>query len=79
MIVTKEQQEEILFKYIEDKHNQDECSGFIDGINATIELIDSLLKKENKEKAFCKCGNIIKIQCDDCSIDEKIESFKTRV
>ena len=42
MIITKEQQERILQKYINDRHNTDECSGFIDGINATIELINKL-------------------------------------
>ena len=42
MILTKKQQEKILQKYIEEKHNTDECSGFIDGINATIELINKL-------------------------------------
>ena len=42
MIVTKEQQEAMLEKYIKMEHNTDECSGFIDGINATIELIDKL-------------------------------------
>jgi len=47
MIITKEQQEEILQKYINEKHNTDECSGFIDGINATIELINKLI--ENKK------------------------------
>jgi len=39
MLITKEQQESILNKYIKDKHNTDEVFGFIDGVNATIELI----------------------------------------
>ena len=30
-----------LRKYINDKHNQDECSGFIDGIDAVFELLKS--------------------------------------
>ena len=42
MIVTKEQQERIVEKYVKDKHNTDECIGFIDGINATIELINRI-------------------------------------
>ena len=42
MIVTKEQQEAILNKYIKEKHNTDECSGFVDGINATLELVNKL-------------------------------------
>jgi hypothetical protein len=42
MIITKEQQERIVDKYVKEKHNTDECIGFIDGINATIELINKL-------------------------------------
>lgn len=42
MILTKKQQEKILQEYINEKHNTDECSGFIDGINATIKLINKL-------------------------------------
>ena len=40
MIITKEQQERILQKYIDEKHTTEECCGFVDGINATIELIN---------------------------------------
>ena len=42
MIITKEQQEAIVDKYIKEKHTTDECKGFIDGINATLKLIDKL-------------------------------------
>lgn len=42
MIVTKEQQEAILNKYIKEKHNTYECSGFVDGINAALELVNKL-------------------------------------
>ena len=45
MILTKSQQEKIVEKYIKEKHNIDECAGFIDGINATIELINKLTIK----------------------------------
>ena len=44
MIITKEQQERILNKYIEEKNNTDKCMGFIDGINATIDLINRIDK-----------------------------------
>lgn len=50
MIVTKEQQLKLLLNYIKEKHNTDECSGFVDGINATLELIDKLLNNERHEK-----------------------------
>lgn len=46
MIITKEQQEFLLDEYIRKHHNQDECSGFIDGMNAMMELVDKLLKQK---------------------------------
>tara|TARA_R110002033_G_scaffold44181_1_gene86759 strand:- start:1866 stop:1991 length:126 start_codon:yes stop_codon:yes gene_type:complete len=39
MILTKEQQEAMLKEYMK-THTTDECSGFIDGINAIIKLIN---------------------------------------
>ena len=50
MIITKEQQEKILYKYIKEKHSTDECSGFIDGINATIELVNKILLKQKEDE-----------------------------
>jgi hypothetical protein len=46
MLVTKEQQEALVEKYIKDKHSTDECIGFIDGINATLELVDKIYKRQ---------------------------------
>jgi hypothetical protein len=42
MIVTKEHQEAMVDKYVKEKHNQDECLGFIDGLNAALELVKNL-------------------------------------
>lgn len=62
MIVTKEAQEILLQKYIDDKHTTEECSGFIDGMNEALKLVDKIakdykeaqdskgVKKLNKEK-----------------------------
>ena len=47
MIITKEQQLRILDEYSNENRNTDELSGFIDGINATIKLIQKL-NKDNK-------------------------------
>jgi len=47
MILTKEQQEKILKKYMDEGHNIFECDGFVDGINATIKLINELTAKQN--------------------------------
>ena len=51
MLITKEQQEAILDKYIKEKHTQDECIGFIDGINAALKLLSKISqpKPENNE------------------------------
>ena len=46
MLITKEQQEALVDKYIREKHNQDECIGFIDGMNAMLELISRIEKRE---------------------------------
>lgn len=44
MIVTKEQQERILLKYMENHKNTLEINGFVDGIDATLKMIDTILK-----------------------------------
>ncbi len=52
MLITKEQQEALVDKYIREKHNQDECIGFIDGLNAMLELISKIEQRlidENNE------------------------------
>ena len=48
MIITKEQQERILEKYIKEKHSTDECIGFVDGINACLNLINQIKMRENE-------------------------------
>ena len=55
MIVTKEQQEALLNKYIKDKHNTDECVGFVDGINAALELMDKLFESHKQSQQSCEC------------------------
>ena len=44
MLITRETQEAMLDKYIKEGHNQDECIGFIDGMNAIIDY----MKKNHK-------------------------------
>ena len=48
MIVTKEQQEALVDKYLKAKprNSTEECIAFIDGINATLELMDEILSNE---------------------------------
>jgi hypothetical protein len=49
MLITKEQQEDLIDKYIKEKHNQDECIGFIDGLNAILELISKIEQRRIDE------------------------------
>jgi hypothetical protein len=42
MIITKEQQEYWVSNYVKEKHNNDECIGFIDGIQRVMDNINSL-------------------------------------
>lgn len=42
MLITKEQQEAWVYAYVKEKHNTDECIGFIDGLNAMLELISKI-------------------------------------
>lgn len=39
MLITKEQQEAWVEAYVKEKHTQDECIGFIDGINKTLDVV----------------------------------------
>ena len=48
MIVTKQEQEKLVEKYINEKHSLDKCEGFIDGLRAGLELIDKKMIDENK-------------------------------
>lgn len=44
MIITKEQQEALINNYIKEKHSNDECIGFIDGVEEIMNLISVLNK-----------------------------------
>ena len=52
MIITKEQQEALVDKYIKEKHNQDECIGFIDGLNAMLELCSKIEQRRIDDLCF---------------------------
>lgn len=47
MIITKEQQEALLHKYVKERHSTDECIGFIDGIERLMDLITKSMKNES--------------------------------
>lgn len=86
MIITKEQQEKILVKYVEDKHNADECIGLVDGINATIELINKLTINKNMDNAKLihqlfvgKVADVIGIEKTTALLKEAKEVFSRPV
>ena len=45
MIITKEQQQALIDNYVKKGHSTDECIGFIDGIEKTMELVVNQSKK----------------------------------
>lgn len=48
MLITKEQQEALVQNYIKENHTTDECIGFVDGINKTLELIEKINQSKSK-------------------------------
>jgi len=73
MIVTKEQQERIVEKYVKEKHNTDECIGFIDGINATIELINRIKIQQDESAKINKSSFYNPKYCMPDNINTKQE------
>lgn len=43
MLITKEQQEAWVDAYVKEKHNSDECIGFIDGVNKALDVVKNNL------------------------------------
>lgn len=60
MLITKEQQEALVDKYIKEKHNQDECIGFIDGLNAMLELISKIEQRRIDDHNELQNGKVFK-------------------
>lgn len=80
MIVTKEHQEALVNKYVKEKHNTDECIGFIDGLNSGLELVKNLTIPSVSQQrelliAFTEDWNLN--NCDDQThiTDEDIEDY----
>ena len=56
-----------LRKYINDKHNQDECSGFIDGIDTVFELLKSEGYKDiNTSEPQLPLADVSGAVCGNC-------------
>lgn len=51
MIITKEQQQSWIDNYIKEKHTQDECAGFIDGVEKVISVISQETGKAPRQLA----------------------------
>ena len=62
MLITKEQQEAWVNNYVKDKHTQEECVGFIDGVEKVVSVLD-LEKKELADVISNFSGNnLLKLQ-----------------
>ena len=75
MLVTKEQQEILIHKYLKENHNSNECIGFIDGINATLELLGRIEKQEQFKCPCCGSDNVYKTNayhCNRCAVTTEI-------
>lgn len=61
MLITKEQQEALVYMYVRDKHTTDECIGFIDGVNSIMELIGKIdrIDRIDKEKGTSDIEKIL--------------------
>jgi hypothetical protein len=64
MLITREQQQALIDNYVKQKHNTDECIGFIDGIESICKLIDTLHVKSNKDKY---CNAIEEVEYNHCA------------
>jgi hypothetical protein len=69
MIITQQQQEELVESYIKN-HTLQEGKGFVDGIAATLKLIQTLTLKDKHfftpdedNTRFCACGKYLTDQC----------------
>jgi hypothetical protein len=72
MLVTKEHQEALVAKYVKDGHTTDECLGFVDGINAILEMVGKLpfsdvglhyFSPSKDDSKFCTCGKYLTADC----------------
>lgn len=80
MLITKEQQEALVNNYIKAGHSQDECIGFIDGLNKMLEQVSSLeipsvVQKREMLVTFSEDWNLN--NCDDKThiTDDDIENY----
>jgi hypothetical protein len=70
MIVTKEHQEALVSNYVKEKHNADECIGFIDGLKAALDLVKNLTIPVVVKSFYCGAehngGSLCETQCLGC-------------
>lgn len=62
MLITKENQESWVNSYIKEKHSQDECSGFIDGINKALEYVTQKMTPIEESNINCNAKDLAKYQ-----------------
>lgn len=67
MIITKEQQEAWVSNYVKEKHTQDECIGFIDGVEKALDVVN-----KNFDLALVS-GRSEQLVCPFCKSDDLFE------
>lgn len=73
MIVTKEQQEAWVNAYVKEKHNTDECIGFIDGVNKALDVVSKNLVTHDVRKIlidFCQSQEAYNIHTLDVELSD---------
>jgi hypothetical protein len=78
MIITKEQQEAWVSNYVKEKHTQDECIGFIDGINKALDVVNKNLVKPDVRRMlidFCQSQEAYKIHTSDVELEKGVNDY----
>jgi hypothetical protein len=69
MLITKEQQEAWVSNYVNEKHTQDECIGFIDGVEKALGVVnknfDLALVSERSKLLFAFIAEVKKEFADE--------------
>lgn len=69
MAITKEQQEALVNNYVKEKHTQEECIGFIDGVEKSMSAINSQLI------SFCYWYKHTDFNCEGNSSEDCVNEY----
>ena len=78
MLITKEQQEAWVNAYVKEKHTQDECIGFIDGVNKALDVVKNNLAKSDVNDSLPSVGSGVTLTSDKHIIHALITKIEER-